>query len=144
MCVLGAATGEVLKEFNRKLGVKAYGCEINSWAHNQIPAAYKRRIRCEDMSLYIDRVKKSGKHFDLIFANSLIYLSLREVKPFLRKLSHVTTYLHFQSSFRGNYCPDPFRRVLKPYLWWDNVLSECGFERFVLGRARTYCWKSTR
>ncbi len=142
LCVLGASTGLVLKEFEKRLKVKAQGCEINEWAHSQIPAAYKKRIRCEDMSTYIQTAKKDKKHFDLVFANSLIYLPMKDVKPFLKKLSKVTHYLHFRSSFREGYCPDEFRSVLKPYAWWNKVISENGFELFKWGRARTYCWKS--
>lgn len=61
MCVLGAATGQVLQEFHRRLKLKPYGCEINKWAHKQIPDAYRTRIRCQDMTEYVDnlRAKKS-------------------------------------------------------------------------------------
>lgn len=144
LCVLGASSGQVLKEFHKKLGLKAYGCEISAWAHKQIPKEYKRRIECEDMLKYVAAIRKKGGHFDLIFANSLIYLPEEKIAPFIRKLSKICNYLHFQSSFKESYCPDAFRKTLKPYAWWNELICDNGFEGFVMGRARTYCWKSIK
>jgi len=144
LCVLGTSSGQVLKEFHKRLGIKAYGCEINEWAYKQIPLEYKRRIQCEDMTRYVAKIAKDKGHFDLVFANSLIYLPEHKLRPFIRKLSKVGSYLHFQSSFQESHCPDIARRTLKPYAWWNELICENGFERFVWGRARTYCWKSLK
>jgi hypothetical protein len=144
LCVLGTSSGQILREFHKRLGLKPYGCEISSWAYSQIPAAYKGRIQCEDMTRYISNVKKEGGHFDLVFTNSLMYLPERKIAPFLRKLSNVCSYLHFHGSFKESYCPDSCRFTLKSFSWWNKALCENGFEPFLDGRARTYCWKSLK
>lgn len=144
LCVLGTSSGQILKEFHKRLGLKAYGCEINPWVFKQIPSEYKRRVLCEDMLKYIARVKREAGHFDLVFTNSLMYLPEKKIAPFLRKLSKVSSYLHFHGSFKESYCPDKFRYTLKPYAWWNDIICANGFENFSVGRSRTYCWKSLK
>lgn len=142
LCVLGASTGLVLKEFHRRLGVLAYGCEINEWAYEQIERPYSKRIKCMDMQRYMDEVRKKEKSFDLIFANSFIYLAEEKLPALIKKISKSCRYLHFRSSFKEGYCPDPYRKTLKSYKWWDEMICENGFKNYLSGRARTYCWES--
>jgi hypothetical protein len=143
LCVLGTASGEILQGFDKKLGLKPYGCEVSEWAWKKVPAAYRRRTRCQDMRDYVKDAVASGKVFSLVFSNSFIYLPEKEVPPFLKDLAQCTEFLHFRSSFSRISCPDPWRRTLKPYRWWDEQLSRAGFAaiRGVRG-SRTYLWRS--
>lgn|GEM_PF-1179290 len=143
ICVLGSASGEILAGFDKKLGIKPYACELNEQAFGRTPAAYRRRAKCEDMRDYIARVRADGKVFSLVFSNSFIYLPEKEVLKFLKEVSLVTRYLHFRSSFSRISCPDPWRRTLKPYAWWNEKLAKAGFAAIPGVRgSRTYLWQS--
>lgn len=143
ICVLGAATGQVVEGFSKKFDAKIYGCEISGWAHSQINQTLRSRIKLMDMRRYIKEMHLKKKVFDLTFSNSLIYLEEKHIPLFLKKLSKVTKYLHVKSSTQGAMCPDPYRKTLKPYKWWLNKYAEAGFVP-VPGtkRQRTYLWKS--
>lgn len=141
--VLGTATGKILAKIDKDLGIKASGCEINSWAHSQIPAPYKRKIKCQDMRLYIQNCLDNEKTFDMAFTNSLIYLKKNEILGFLKKLSQISKFVHFNSSFAGHACPDEYRCTLEPFAWWQEVFSKAGFEEFKIPKLRrSYVWKS--
>ena len=142
VCVLGAATGLILKDFDRHLGVRAAGCEISKWAHSKIPQPYRRRIRCQDMRDYVAGCIERGRRFDLVYSNSLVYLEPRDLRKFLKSLSQVTDYLHFNSSFKGKACPDPYRRILESYAWWNEHMVRAGFEELrSSGGKRTFLWR---
>lgn len=145
ICVLGTATGEIAVGFEKKFGVKIFGCEVSKWAHAQTPPEHKRRIRNVDMRKYVREMKKKKKVFSLVFSNSLIYLPENEIPKFLRDLSHVSKYLHVKSSTSGSACPDPWRRTLKPFKWWNEQIVRAGFIP-VPGRRgqRTFLWQSSR
>ena len=143
--VLGAATGQVCELFDKGLGVRPWGCEMNAWAHGQIEARYRRKIRLENMTAYVNSWVKDKKRVDLAYANSLIYLTQKELKVFLPKLARCARELHFRSSVRGSSCPDPYRRTLKSYQWWCEQMKRAGFEEVrdpKSPRTRLYLWRS--
>ncbi|MBS1986244.1 MAG: hypothetical protein JST16_18945 [Bdellovibrionales bacterium] len=142
-CVLGSGTGVMLKDLYRAFGQRPYGCEINEWAFRRTPAFYRGRIHHEDMLSYVNRLRRKGRHFDLVFSNSLIYLRPKDLAPLLGDLAHVARYLHFRSSFKGEFCPDPYRRILESYTWWNRQMARAGFEELLtpFGNA-TYLWRS--
>jgi hypothetical protein len=141
LCVLGAATGEVLKLFHKRMGIVPRGCEISPWAHSQIPASFRKHIQCADMLNYVSSVVRQGKSFDLVFANSLIYLDEKYLDKFLVELKKVTRFLHFQSSFKESHCPDPFRKILKSYTWWNQKFKKFGFREFRISKEASYVWQ---
>jgi len=139
--VLGAATGEICKGFHKAFGLRPRGCEKSDWAHAQIPAEFRRYIRCEDMRAYVKRVKRERKRFTLAYSNSLIYLPEREVPAFLRSLRSCVDYLHFRSSFTGTACRDIWRVTLRPYAWWNRRFQDAGFTELKTAKGyRTYLW----
>ena len=141
VCVLGAATGRILKEFDRKLGVKPSGCEVSPWAHARIPQPYRRRVRLQDMRDYAADLVRKRKRFTLMYSNSFVYLPEREILPLLKKLAKCCEILHFRSSFAGSACPDPYRKTLKSYAWWNQKLQKAGFQELKTVRGyRTYLW----
>ncbi|MEO5666560.1 MAG: class I SAM-dependent methyltransferase [Bdellovibrionota bacterium] len=145
ICVLGTASGEILQGFEKKLGIRPFGCEVSESAYKKTPAAYRRRVKCEDMRDYVANAVKAERRFSLVFSNSFIYLTEAEVLPFLKKLALCTEFLHFRSSFSRISCPDPWRRTLKPYAWWNERLEEAGFGAIRgLRGSRTYLWRSSR
>lgn len=140
--VLGAATGKILKFFDRRLAAKSWGCEINDWAHRQIPLDFRRRIRRCDMREYVRDCGQRGRHFDLAFANSFIYLPKNEISPFLTELARVSRRIHFNSSFRGHACPDPYRQTLESFDWWNKKFARAGYSPVpVKGQRRSYLWE---
>lgn len=142
LLVLGAATGKVVERFDKKLGLKCEGCEVNAWAHGQISQPYRRRIRLMDMREYVIWCQERDKYFDIAFSNSLIYLSKREISKFLKELYQVTERIHFSSSFKGFACRDPYRKTLETFDWWDRNFQRAGFEQVkVRGKRRTYLWQ---
>lgn len=142
--VLGAATGKVLETFEEGLSAKTWGCEINEWAHSQIPAKFKRRIKRMDMRDYVKICKHKNQHFDLVFTNSLIYLQKRELLPILKMIADLGGLIHFHSSFLGNSCKDPYRNILETYDWWNRCFNKAGFSELKMGRKRSYLWMSPK
>jgi hypothetical protein len=86
--VLGSATGRVLEHFEQGWGVKPWGCEISRWAHARTPARFRRRIRRADMRDYVPELRRRGRHFDLVFSNSLVYLPAAQIPAFVGALAH--------------------------------------------------------
>ena len=128
VCVLGAATGEILRDFRRAWGVRPRGCEISRWAHEQIPRADRARIACSDMRSYIPACVRRREHFDLVFSNSLVYLEAREVPELLGQCRKLCHYFHFLSSTTEAYEPGDRRRItLRSRAWWRARFLEAGF-----------------
>lgn len=143
LCVLGSGTGLALKLFERAFKVKPFGCEISEWAHVQTPQRYRARIKFTDMVDYVKKAEAQKRVFDLTFSNSLIYLDRRDIPRFLKRLARVTRYFHFRSSFKGDSCPDPYRRTLESYEWWNRALKRAGFRELTTTFGeKTYLWKS--
>jgi hypothetical protein len=143
ICVLGVATGKVGLFLEKKLKAKVWGCELSSWAHAKIPHPLKRRVRRQDMCDYVAQLKRDKKNFDLIFSNSLIYLEQKQLGALLKSLAGIGRILHFNSSFEGKACPDPERKILKSYNWWNLQFRKAGFEALKGPRGhRTYLWAS--
>jgi hypothetical protein len=126
--VLGAATGEVLKHFEDRWGSRPYGCEISEWAHERIPARFRRRVRRADMRDYVPELLAAGKYFDLIFSNSLVYLEEEEIPGFLEQCSRLAGHFHFFSSTSEDYeAGDRYRTTLKSAAWWKDAFLKAGF-----------------
>ena len=141
IAVLGAATGRVLEHFDAAWGIRPWGCEISSWAHERIPGRYRRRIRCADMRDYLKELESRGREFDLIFSNALVYLEASEVEPFLARCARLSRHFHFWSSTSEDYERGDRRRVtLRPRAWWRERFLVAGF---VPTRSR-YLWRSAR
>jgi hypothetical protein len=126
--VLGAATGEVLRHFERAWGILPQGCEISRWAHGRIPARYRRRIARQDMRRYLPASVARGVRVDLLFSNSLVYLEERDVPEALAHCRAVTRYFHFLSSTAEDYeAQDTYRVTLRPRAWWREQFLAAGF-----------------
>jgi hypothetical protein len=126
--VLGAATGEVLRDFERAWGIRARGCEISRWAHRRIPPVYRGSIVCTDMRRYVPQCSARGVRVDLMFSNSLVYLDADEVPTFLAQCRKICRYFHFLSSTSESFEPsDRHRRTLRPRKWWRARFVEAGF-----------------
>lgn len=119
LLVLGAATGEVLADFEASLHVRAHGCELSRWAHARIPARYRRRIARGDLRAYVPALARADRRFDLVFCNALIYLEPHDIAPVLAAASRVARWFHFYSSTSESYEPgDRWRVTLRPRAWW--------------------------
>ena len=139
--VLGTATGRVLEHFDEAWEVRPDGCEISRWAHNRIPVRYRRKIRRADMRRYVPELLAAGRHFDLCFTNSLVYLGWKEIPAFVEQLSGLCDHMHFYSSVSEDFEPgDRYRQTLRPRRWWRETLGAAGFDPT---RSR-YLWRSTR
>jgi len=144
--VLGAATGQVLRYLDRRLGVKPWGCEVSRWAWERIPPEYRRRVRCASMTDEVRRWIARRRVFDLAYSNSLIYLDRDELADFLPRLVLAARHLYFRSSVRGACCPDPHRKTLESWAWWERQLEAAGFDHLPPrpGKRRGYVWRSAR
>jgi hypothetical protein len=144
--VLGAATGQVLRYFDRRLGFAPWGCEVSPWAWARIPPPYRRRVRCASMTTEVERWIERRRIFDLAYSNSLIYLSKEDLAAFLPRLALAARHLYFRSSVRGACCPDPHRKTLESWAWWERLFAESGFEHLPArkGKRRGYVWRSLR
>ena len=139
LLVLGAATGRVLEHFESAWGVRAWGCEISSWAHARIPGRFRRRIACADMRDYVPRLVARKRHFDLLFTNSLIYVAADELPDFVWQCSVAAAYLHFYSSTTESFeAGDAYRVTLESNAWWRSLFVENGFEP----TRSPYVWRS--
>jgi len=126
--VLGTATGEVLRHFERAWGIRPRGCEISRWAHRRIPPQNRAQVACADMRRYVPALLARGERVDLIFSNSLVYLEADEVGRFLAQCRTLGRYFHFLSSTSESYEPsDRHRRTLRPRRWWRERFVEAGF-----------------
>jgi len=143
VCVLGTATGEVLKSFHRAFRVKPWGCEISAWAHKKIRPQYRRKIRRQDLREYLRERIRREEQFDLIFTNSLIYLDKKDIPAVLKNLSQTTRFVHFCSSFKGKACPDPWRKTLESYRWWRKQFQKAGFKEHLNSKGQsTFLWEA--
>jgi len=144
--VLGAATGQVLRYLDRRLGLQPWGCEVSPWAYGRIPRRYRRRVRLASMTTEVERWIVRRRVFDLTYSNSLIYLSPEELAAFLPRLALATRHLHFHSSVRGACCPDPHRRTLESWSWWEARFRAAGFEHLPprRGKRRGFVWRSLK
>jgi hypothetical protein len=137
--VLGAATGEVLQDFFRARRVRPFGCEVSRWAHARIPGDFRRRVRRADLRRYVPDLARAGRHFDLCFANSLVYLRVPEVVPVLRDCAQISRWFHFWSSTSESFEPgDRHRTLLRPRAWWRARFVEAGFAP----TRSPYLWRS--
>jgi hypothetical protein len=129
LLVLGAATGEVLGDFERALRVRAFGCEVSRWAHARIPAHFRRRIRRADLRRYVPELARAGRHFDVLFTSALVYLAAGEIEPVLRDCAALAPFFHFYSSTSEDFEPGDRRRaLLRPRAWWRARFEAAGFE----------------
>ena len=139
--VLGAATGRVLEHFERSWGVRPWGCEISEWAHARIPGRFRRRIARRDMRDYLPWLLERRRRFDLLFTNSLVYLSAPELPEFVGRCSLVAGHLHFYSSTSEAFEPgDRYRVTLRPARWWRRLFAGNGFAP----TRSPYVWRSER
>lgn len=147
ICVLGAATGEVLKAFSAHLKVRPFGCEINMWAYNRINKLYRKRIKNQCMTKYLKTIVENGQGFDLVFSNSLIYLDEEQIDVVLSYLRESAAFVHFHSSFEEDACKvDEYRVMLKPEEWWEEKFDKAGFKMVYLEswKGKTYLWQNKR
>ncbi len=143
--VLGAATGEVLAHFDSAWKVRPHGCEISAWAHAAIPGRYRRRIRCADLRDYLPELVESRHSFDLIFANSLVYLEAHEIPRVLEQCARLSGHFHFWSSTSEDHEPgDAYRVTLRSAAWWKKRFRAAGFAStrspYVFRSERRGCW----
>jgi len=136
----------VLRYLDRRLGVKPWGCEVSRWAWERIPPEYRRRVRRASMTDEVRRWIARRRVFDLAYSNSLIYLDKGELADFLPRLALAARHLYFRSSVRGACCPDPHRKILESWAWWERQLEEAGFDHLPPrpGKRRGYVWRSAR
>jgi len=146
MCVLGTGPGPILDVFQKSFPkLKIYGCEMSDWAFARLSYRWKRRVGHVTMQKYLRDCVRSGKIFDLSFSNSLIYLEKKDLDGVLDSLSKCTRFLHFNCSFRGKACPDPERKILERFEWWDKKIIAAGFVALKGHRGHhTYLWESTK
>jgi len=126
--VLGAATGEVLRDFDHAWRIRPIGCEISRWAHGRIPARYRASIARADLRHYLRDCARRDVRTDLIFSNSLVYIDPAEVPQVLAHCRSIGRYLHFLSSTSEDFEPhDDYRKTLRPRAWWRERFIEAGF-----------------
>ncbi len=119
LLVLGAATGEVLRDFERALGVRAHGCEVSRWAHARIPGRFRGRIRRADLRRHVPELVRAGERFDAVFTSALVYLAAADVAPVLRDCAALARFFHFYASTSEDFEPnDGHRTLLRPRRWW--------------------------
>jgi hypothetical protein len=145
ICVLGAATGLVQRDFYEAFGLVSYGCEISPWAFEKIPPKFKKRTRLMDMRKYVLKCYREKIIFTLVFSNSLQYLDKKEVPEFIRRLAKICKFIHFHGSFKGDFAKDPYRKTFESYAWWNNEFINNGFEELTdMWNNKTYLWKSNK
>lgn len=121
--VLGSADSSILNAFETE-GYVAEGIEKFSAIVHPDP-----RVYVQDFMLEVPKLFRDGLVYDLIFANSLVYLDQHQVIPFLGFCAHFTPYFHCSSSVKGNAAPDPYRNLLKTQKWWDNTFGIAGWNQ---------------
>jgi len=126
--VLGAATGEVLADFERAFRVRPFGCELSRFAHARIPARFRRRVRRADLRRFVPELARAGRHFDVSFTSALVYLDPGDVEPVLRACAGLTRLFHFYASTTEDFEPgDRHRALLRPRRWWRARFEASGF-----------------
>jgi hypothetical protein len=98
------------------------------------------------MTTEVERWIERRRVFGLTYSNSLIYLSKDELAAFVPRLALTTRHLYFRSSVRGACCPDPHRKTLESWAWWEELFRGSGFELLPArpGNRRGYVWRSLR
>lgn len=128
LLVLGAATGEVLADFEHAFGVRPFGCELSSWAHARIPARFRRRIRRADLRRYLPGLVRARRHFDVLFTSALVYVRERDVAAALAASARLARFFHFYSSTSEDFEPaDRHRVLLRPRAWWRARFAAAGW-----------------
>ena len=128
LLVLGTATGEVLRDFERALGVRAHGCELSRWAHARIPARFRGRIRRADLRRHVPELARANARFDAVFTSALVYLSAADVPPLLRDCARLAPWFHFYASTSEDFEPnDRHRTLLRPRRWWRQRFVAAGW-----------------
>jgi hypothetical protein len=139
VCVLGTATGKILKHIHEKLGVIPEGCELNKWAHSQTPKKYIKRVSNVDLKKYISLQLDKKKHFDLIFSNAFLYLFKKDLPVTFSQISQLCTYLHYDSSVTEDQVEDPYRNILESHKWWSKTLSQYDLREVSYGLYKSHC-----
>ncbi len=124
VCVLGAATGEVMKYIFDKSQVMPAGCEISQWAHRKIPRKFRAATSCLDMRDYLKRQVEKCERYSLVFSNSLFYLPERSLESVLGYCKELSDHIYFEPEA----WPDPRVRIQQPYEWWQIRFNRVGFE----------------
>ncbi len=88
--VLGAAMGDILRFFESSWGTRPHGCELSTWAYQQIPQPYRKRIKNQDMR---DYMKQCRKKVDVIYANSFMYLNEEDISSVLKDCARIGRFL---------------------------------------------------
>jgi len=128
LLVLGTATGEVLREFERAFGVRPHGCELSRWAHARIPARFRGRVRRADLRRHVPALVRAGARFDAVFTSALVYLPAADVVPVLRDCARLAPLFHFYASTSEDFEPnDRHRTLLRPRRWWRARFREAGW-----------------
>lgn len=125
IAVLGTATGECLKYIHDKTGIVPVGCEISKHAHSQIPQEYRSYIKNMCLSKYLMTI--TGDKIDVMFTNSLVYLSKIKLRQVMGMLRWKAKWVHSSSSTLESHCEDPYRRILKPEAWWVEHFTDVNF-----------------
>lgn len=123
---LGCASGEIVKKF-RDLGIKAYGIENDrSILDKSICPEFCKQMDMRNLSSIPD------KTFDVIYANSLMYVFPQELigpKGILNQLNRICKKaVYLCNPFKGDKIfEDPYRKFLATTSWWEAQFKESGF-----------------
>ena len=123
---VGCASGQLVSDF-RSYGIEAFGIDNNRdiLARSVCPK-YTQYGDLRDLSIFED------SSFDVIYANSLMYLMPQEVLPVLRELYRICANAVFLCNpFLGEtkMSSDPYRTFLAKPLWWEKQFQEAGFKK---------------
>jgi len=122
--VLGSADSSILDAFEKASfvpdGIELFG-----------PIVPKRdtRVTHGDFLNEVPDLFRSGVIYDLIFANSLVYLKQPQLIPFLGFCAHMAPYFHSSSSVTGHEATDPWRRITMPQEWWNEIFNLAGWNQ---------------
>jgi ubiquinone/menaquinone biosynthesis C-methylase UbiE len=123
---LGCASGELVVQF-RKLGIKAYGIDNDpEILRKSVCPEYCKLLDMRDISSIPD------KTFDVIYANSLMYVFPQELigpQGILLQLKRICKKaVYLCNPFKGDHVfQDPYRKFLATPSWWEAQFKECGF-----------------
>lgn len=121
---VGCASGELVRDF-RSLGIRAYGVDNNEEIIDRsvVPQF------CAKMDMRNLQIKPNT--FDIIYANSLMYLYPQEVLPVLKSFHTIVkkaVYLCVPFS-EDSFFEDPYRKFVGKRAWWRKQFLEAGFKR---------------
>jgi SAM-dependent methyltransferase len=123
----GCASGELVADFI-KLGIEAIGIDNNR-------EILKKSV-CPKHTFFgdirdLDNFKND--YFDVVYANSLMYLMPQEIIVTLKKIHRVCSQGVFLCNpFLGETAmkSDVYRKFLAKPAWWDKQFIEAGFKKF--------------